>query len=34
MWPYGISALCIVLLIVGVFAFVIMNFDSPEEPGA
>jgi hypothetical protein len=32
--PYGIAALCVALLIVGVFALVIFSFDFPDEPKA
>ncbi|MCS3497550.1 hypothetical protein M2232_004363 [Bradyrhizobium japonicum] len=34
MWPYGIAALCVVLLIVGAVALTFLSFDFPDEPKA
>lgn len=31
-WPYGIAALCVVLLIVGAVAVILLSFDLPDEP--
>ncbi|MGX0962545.1 hypothetical protein AB7M63_002994 [Bradyrhizobium japonicum] len=34
MWPYGIAALCVALVILGAFALIFLSFDFPDEPKA
>ncbi|MET3972460.1 hypothetical protein ACVWXN_000181 [Bradyrhizobium sp. i1.4.4] len=31
MWPFGVSALCLALLIVGAVAFIVVSLDFPDE---